>query len=218
MPEPRISDLGESGLLLSFEPPPNPTLSRFIHLLGDTLAADPPPGLIDWVPGLRSLALYFDPAHLQREVFEIRLRELCATLTPPAADPSPPIVIPVRYGGKRGPDLEAIARLLALDPDEIIRLHTGVVFELALIGFAPGFPYLLGLPGPLRLPRRSTPRAWVAKGSVAIAGELSGIYPRDGPGGWSIIGQTEWEWFDPLASIPCRLSVGDRIRFNAVFG
>jgi len=213
---PRIFDLGDSGLLLNWDLPPHPKLSREIGELGERLAASAPPGLIEWVPGLCSLAVYYDPILLAREALAKRLDHLCAGLTPPPVHRSLPIVVPVRYGGEWGPDLEEVARCTALDPKEIIRLHTEAVFEVALIGFAPGFPYLTGLPAPLRLPRRSTPRAYVAKGSVAVAGALCGIYPREGPGGWSVIGRTEWEWFDPMDPSPCRLALGDRICFHAL--
>ncbi|EQD65508.1 Allophanate hydrolase subunit 1, partial [mine drainage metagenome] len=155
---------------------------------------------------------------LARGAIAEKLLGLCADLVLPFVHPSPPIVVPVCYGGEWGPDLEAVARSAALDPKEVIRLHTEAIFEVVLIGFAPGFPYLTGLPAPIRLSRRSTPRTEVAKGSVAVAGALSGIYPRAGPGGWWVIGRTEWEWFDPCDPTPCRLAVGDRIRFCARAG
>ncbi len=213
MEEPQTFNLGESGLLLCWDRPPDPHLSREIVELGQRLARTPPPGLIEWVPGLRSLAVYYDPLRLQRETLAGWLRELCQGIALPDVDPSPPLVVPVRYGGVWGPDLEAVARKSGLESEEVIRLHTEAVFEVVLIGFAPGFPYLAGLPEPLRLPRRTSPRARVAKGSVAVAGAYTGIYPREGPGGWSIIGQTAWEWFDPGDEPPCRLALGDRIRF-----
>jgi KipI family sensor histidine kinase inhibitor len=85
-----------------------------------------------------------------------------------------------------------------------------------MIGFLPGFPYLGVLDSRLRLPRRDVPRAVVPRGSVAIAGPQTGIYPTDSPGGWHVIGRTPAPLFDASATPPGRLSPGDRVRFVPV--
>jgi inhibitor of KinA len=97
-----------------------------------------------------------------------------------------------------------------------VRLHAATDHVVGMIGFAPGFPYLLGLPAALSIPRRSTPRTRVPAGSVAIAERQTGIYPRDSPGGWHVIGRTDRVLFDPLKSPPSLLRAGDVVRFVPV--
>ncbi|MEY5013555.1 MAG: hypothetical protein RLY69_1270, partial [Verrucomicrobiota bacterium] len=92
---------------------------------------------------------------------------------------------------------------------------SGATYTVAAIGFSPGFPYLIGLPHELRLPRLATPRP-VSGGSVAIAGDQAGIYPFDSQGGWHVIGQTSINLFDPQKNSPALLSPGDRVKFTAV--
>jgi KipI family sensor histidine kinase inhibitor len=99
---------------------------------------------------------------------------------------------------------------------DVVRLHTGAVYTVAFTGFAPGFGYLTGLPEPLRQPRLSTPRTRVPPGSVGIAGEFTGVYPRVSPGGWRLIGRTTTVLFDPRADPPALLAPGDRVRFRSL--
>jgi KipI family sensor histidine kinase inhibitor len=122
----------------------------------------------------------------------------------------------VLYGGEHGSDLESSASELGLSPAELIARHTAGDYTVAMIGFAPGFPYLSGLDPALALPRLATPRARVAAGSVAIGGAQTGIYPRESPGGWRVLGRTPWVLFDPDRQPPTRLLPGDRVRFRAI--
>ncbi|PTQ53912.1 MAG: Allophanate hydrolase 2 subunit 1 [Hydrogenibacillus schlegelii] len=128
----------------------------------------------------------------------------------PAAEP---VEIPVRYDGE---DLEALAERTGLSREDIVRLHSGTIYTVYMIGFMPGFPYLGEVPEPLRVPRRSVPRTRVPAGAVGIAGAQTGIYPYESPGGWWIIGHTPVKMFDPAADPPVRLRIGDRVRFVPV--
>ena len=106
----------------------------------------------------------------------------------------------VRYDG---PDLADVAERVGMSVDAVIELHASATYHLAFVGFAPGFPYLLGTPEPLaRIPRRDTPRTHVPAGSLAIAGGWTGIYPNAGPGGWHVIGTVEATLFDPERARP----------------
>lgn len=126
------------------------------------------------------------------------------------------IQIPVCYGGEYGPDLDAVAGHAGLAPDEIVARHAAAGYTVAMIGFAPGFPYLLGLDPTLAMPRRTDPRTRVPAGSVAIGGAQTGIYPRELPGGWQVIGRTPLVLFDPRRARPCMLAAGDGVRFRAI--
>jgi KipI family sensor histidine kinase inhibitor len=121
--------------------------------------------------------------------------------------------VEVVYGGDQGPDLEAVARATRLSPQRVVELHSGAQYRVAFIGFSPGFPYLIGLPPELELPRRAVPRSRVQAGSVAIAGPFAGVYPSSTPGGWHVLGRTEATLFDPAAWPPASFAPGDRVRF-----
>ncbi|HEY0638550.1 MAG TPA: 5-oxoprolinase subunit PxpB [Pseudonocardiaceae bacterium] len=122
------------------------------------------------------------------------------------------VTLPVTYDG---PDLELVARTAGLTTAEVVALHTGAEYAVAFCGFAPGFGYLTGLPEPLRQPRLDSPRATVPAGSVGVAGEYTGAYPRASPGGWRLLGRTAVTLFDPGRERPALLAPGDRVRFAA---
>ena len=123
------------------------------------------------------------------------------------------VVIPVRYGGIDGPDLPEAAKRSGLSEEAFIALHTSVEYEVAMIGFMPGFPYLMGLPAAIFQPRLTSPRRSVPAGSVGIGGSQTGIYPLETPGGWRLIGRTQMRLFDPARDEPSLLRAGDKLRF-----
>lgn len=123
------------------------------------------------------------------------------------------VEIPVSYTGE---DLPEVARYCGLSVREVARIHSGTDYVVAMIGFRPGFPYLLGLDPRLTMPRRSTPRLRVPKGAVALGGQQTGVYPAESPGGWHIIGYTPAELFDINLTPPNLLQVGDTLRFKPV--
>jgi len=123
------------------------------------------------------------------------------------------VEIPVVYDGE---DLAEVAERTGLEVEEVVARHSGRDYRVWLLGFAPGFPYLGVLDETLHLPRRTTPRARVAAGSVAIAGAQTGIYPSESAGGWHVIGRTAWTLFDPVAAEPFLLRPGNTVRFVAV--
>ncbi|MEU8438670.1 allophanate hydrolase subunit 1 [Streptomyces sp. NPDC029216] len=131
---------------------------------------------------------------------------------PPLAEAEGPLVtVPVRYDG---PDLAEVAAAWGVAQREVAGLVGGVVFRVAFCGFAPGFGYLTGLPERLWLPRRSTPRTAVPAGSLALAGEYAGVYPRSSPGGWQLIGSTNTVLWDPAREPAALFAPGVRVRFE----
>ena len=168
-------------------------------------------GLLDAIPGARTLLLLFDPELLDRESL---LREVAmGASASPSAGEGRPVRVPVLYGGA---DLPELARGLKISPREFAGRHAAARYTVAFLGFAPGFPYLAGLPAELHAPRLATPRTHVPAGSVAVGGEFTGIYPSATPGGWRLIGRTPLRLFDPSASPPCLLLPGDRVAFEEI--
>jgi KipI family sensor histidine kinase inhibitor len=120
------------------------------------------------------------------------------------------VEIGVTYGG---PDLETAAACCRLGPEELVRRHAAGTYTVAFIGFAPGFPYLIGGDPLVRPPRRDEPRTQVPAGTLAVAGEYTSIYPQPGPGGWQLIGHSDAPLFDPTREPPSLLEPGDTVRF-----
>ena len=183
-----------------------------VHALHRWITSRRPEGLREAVPGMASLLLVFDPLIARPE-------ELFGLIETAAARPARlpsgrRVEIPVKYGGAEGPDLEKVARRSGLPPEEVIRRHAKAEYRVAFLGFAPGFPYLAGLPEELATPRLASPRLRVPAGSVGIAGSLSGIYPRESPGGWNIIGRTSERLCDWTLEEPFLLKPGDRVVFR----
>jgi KipI family sensor histidine kinase inhibitor len=125
------------------------------------------------------------------------------------------IEVPVVYDG---PDLAVVAEIWQRSIREVIETHSGMVHVVAFLGFAPGFAYIAGLPEPLRVPRRARPRPRVPVGSVAMADQFTGIYPRDSPGGWQLIGRTSVPMWDEAAEPAAYLLPGDHVQFVPVPG
>lgn len=177
---------------------------------------------VECVPAYASLLLCFDPARWLDDAGHFSARRLQdaidAVLRSSVTHETAPreLTIPVCYGGEAGEDLDAVAAYARLSPEEVIVRHTGVTYRVAMLGFAPGFPYLLGLDPALAMPRRSDPRMRVPAGSVAIGGQQTGIYPQELPGGWQLIGRTPLRLFDVTAESPSLLQPGDHVRFRAI--
>ena len=155
--------------------------------------------------GARTVLVRGEPAEVRRLVAAGHPREV-------SARPSAEVVIDVVYDG---PDLEEVARLTGLSAQEVVGAHTGTTWVVAFTGFAPGFAYLTGGDPRLHVPRRDTPRPRVPVGSVALAGAYSGVYPRESPGGWQLLGRTEAPLWDLDRDPPALLRPGVRVRFEA---
>jgi KipI family sensor histidine kinase inhibitor len=179
------------------------------------------PGVIDIAPAYASVALRYRPevwATPARTAFAAIAEALRPLLidTAQAAVVQRTVVIPVCYGGVHGVDLDLAAQRCGLTAQAFTALHADGDYSVAMLGFAPGFPYLLGLPAALHLPRRAEPRVRVPTGSVAIGGAQTGIYPTALPGGWHLIGRTPLVLFDAEATSPCLLAPGDNVRFYPI--
>lgn len=210
-----IESLSETALLLRFGDRIDAELNARARAAAARLASARLPGIEDIAPAYASVLLRFDPRQWpESAALKAALRaSLRAAETVTTADPSTCIEIPVCYEGSHGPDLAEVAALTELTADEVVRRHAAAEYRVAMLGFAPGFAYLLGLDPRLAVPRRDTPRTRVPAGSVAIGGGQTGVYPADLPGGWRLIGRTPVRMFDPRRRPPALLASGARVRF-----
>ncbi len=161
----------------------------------------------------RSVGVYLDPSHPDFDQVEGRLLAIPVPRASEEATSGPLVRLPVVYDGE---DLEDVARRLGLTAEAVIAAHSDPTYDVFAVGFLPGFPYAGYLPETLSgLPRREVPRVRVPAGSVAIAGRQTGVYPRESPGGWHLIGRTVVPLADPEVDVfPIR--AGMRIAFQPV--
>lgn len=205
------------------------------------LAAGRPAGVEDVVPAESSVLVRYDPAVLAPAALVGWLHAVAGRMAsagpvpsgPAASGPAtgtavasavasavgssagsaPAVEIPVVYAG---PDLDEVGRITGLGPDGVVAAHTGTPWQVAFIGFAPGFGYLVGGDPRLQVPRRDVSRVRVPAGSVGLGGRYSGVYPRESPGGWQLLGSTPAAMWDPDRDPPALLRPGALVRFVAV--
>jgi KipI family sensor histidine kinase inhibitor len=179
-------------------------------------ATDGLDALVDLVPAARTVLAIARPTAEGRACLD-RLASIVDGL--PLGDAAPgnrPLVeLPVYYDGA---DLADTAGLLGMAPGDLVRRHAGAAYEVAFCGFVPGFAYLTGLPADLHVPRLDTPRIRVPAGAVGLAGEFCGVYPRESPGGWRLLGRTDAVLWDTGREPAALLAPGTRVRFRPVHG
>lgn len=211
--EPRFLPAGDAALVVEFGNEIDEGLNHQVRSLAYALEENPVPGLEEAVPTYRSLLIHYDPWRLSYDQLIDFVRSMlgreqeCPLPEPRLAE------IPTLYGGEFGPDLPFVAEHNGLSVEEVIRIHSGATYLVYMLGFSPGYAYLGGLPEAIATPRLSTPRTLVPAGTVALAGQQTGIYPIVTPGGWRLIGRTPLTLFDPEQDPPTLLQAGDRVRF-----
>lgn len=210
----KLSPIGESALLLALSDRISLDANDRIRSLDFQLRDRPLEGVLEWTPGYASMLVFYDPAMINFEAVESYVIACLQDTSVEAAPPPRQIVAPTCYGGACGPDLEEVAAAHGFSPSEVVRLHSAPTYRVGMMGFTPGFAYLIGLDPKLATPRRDSPRTLVPAGSVGIAGSQTGIYPLDSPGGWQLIGRTEQTLYDPESEDPFLLSPGDEVRFE----
>lgn len=219
-----IETLGETALLVHVgdghvDSGMNRQVNARVHMLAKAVRRANPEGLDEIVPAYASVLLRHRLVTIEAaDALYRQIHELALAL-PDQADTSDGRLhhVAVCYGGEYGADLTGLAAACGLSADEVVKRHTAPEYQVAMTGFAPGFPYLIGLDPSLATPRRDTPRTRVPAGSVGIAGAQTGIYPGELPGGWQLIGRTPLSLFDANhADRPCLLEPGDRVRFEAI--
>ncbi|MFD0589988.1 5-oxoprolinase subunit PxpB [Paenibacillus sp. GCM10027627] len=224
----QVEPLGDSCVLIRLGEGISEELHKRVMAFAASVEQKPFAGFIECVPAYASVAVHYNPLIVWKsrtgaEIAHETIVETVAERLRPLAHLSIErtsggaegriVEIPVCYGGEFGPDLEEVAKYCGMRPEETIKRHSDATYLVYMIGFAPGFPYLGGMPQSLAVPRRSTPRTRIPSGSVAIGGAQTGIYPVATPGGWHIVGRTPLMLFRPQQEPPTLLMAGDRIRF-----
>lgn len=205
-----VRDYGEQALLLE--------LGGTAEVLAwtDAVRAADLPGVLDVVPAARTVLVEFaEPHHVhpaRQRLSDLRIDEAAVGAGPPAGG-QVDVTLEVVYDG---PDLDEVSRLVGLRPDEVVEAHTATPMRVGFGGFAPGFAYLVGGDTRLHVPRRAEPRTRVPAGSVGLAGEFSGVYPRETPGGWQLIGRTDAVLWDVDRPAPALLTPGSWVQFRAI--
>jgi inhibitor of KinA len=209
-----IYALGDSAITIEFGKYINPETNDLVISRFKQFQENPIKGVLDLIPSYHSLTLCYDLNVVAKQkmglhslIDQVKLRleepiELHAHSTQLHE-------VPVVYGGKNGSDLLRVSQEKEIDLQEIIRLHAEPTYRVYMLGFIPGFAYLGELNSKLTMPRKSAPQPMIP-GSIGIAGLQTGIYPSFSPGGWNIIGHTDYPLLENGMPI---LQAGDRVKF-----
>ena len=212
----RFLPAGDTAVIVEFGERIDRLLSDRVLRLSTLVRAANLPGVVETVPTFRSLMVYYDPLATDGASLSAALENLLDSGRG-AAQPATLWRIPACYAASHAPDLAVVAQHTGLSTAEVVRLHSASTrYHVYMVGFVPGFPYMGDLPAPLVLPRRADPRVRVPAGSVAIATNMTAIYPQESPGGWHLIGTTPVRLFDLRRPRPALLSPGDAVRFEPV--
>jgi len=207
----RIVDAGDAAVLLELEAAIDPSVNARAIAIAAAVAAEGRAGIRDIIPTYRSVAVHFDPLVADVDGLRDLLRR--AANAAAAAKDGALVEVPVAYGGEHGPDLDEVATFAKLSPAAVIERHCATEYRVFMLGFLPGFAYMGSVDDSIAAPRKATPRTQIPAGSVGIAGRQTGIYPRQSPGGWQLIGRTGLQVFDPFRSPASLFAPGDRVRF-----
>ena len=215
--------LGDQAVVLTFGQTIDETVHVNIQQALQAIQAANFPWVIDIVPSYTTICVYYDVVQIalmyNHLPYKFVVDSLLALNIVKSTERHTSIIeIPVIYGDEGGPDLSYVASYCGLTEDDVILRHTSREYKVHMLGFLPGFPYLSGLDETIAVPRKEVPSALVRAGSVGIAGQQTGIYPLDSPGGWQIIGRTTLPLFDVTKTPPNTIQAGDTIKFVAIRG
>jgi len=213
---PRFLNAGDSAVSVEFGAHISPEINQRIRAFDAALLSRNIPGIIETVPTYCALTVHFDPSVTPRDTLLSEMTDTLQHISSLQLDSAMVIEIPVLYGGDMGPDLPFVAKHCKKTEAEVIALHAEPEYLIYMLGFTPGFAYLGGLHESLATPRLQSPRLLIPGGSVGIAGEQTGIYPMDSPGGWQLIGRTPLRLYDPLREPPILLEAGWYVKFKPI--
>jgi len=213
----RIVAAGDAAIVAEFDERIDPQVNARTLALANALRAASIAGVRDIVPTFRSVAVYFDPLATDITMLRAYVRQVSAREFDASVESASSVEIPVCYDREFAVDIDEVSAFAGgLSSEDVIALHTASTYRVFMLGFAPGFAYLGSVDARIALPRRASPRLQVPAGSVGIAGQQTGIYPMDSPGGWNIIGRTPLRMVSLNGPDPSLLKPGDEVRFRRV--
>ena len=212
--KPTISPVGDCAISIDFGQVIDPKINRQIRQIIEQIKGLQLDGIIELVPTYCALLVQYDAmVYSYSDICRILEPTLQESVTDSANELVTIIEIPTVYGGEFGPDLGFVASHNHLSEAEVVSIHSGTDYLVYMLGFIPGFTYLGGVDPRIATPRLSSPRILIPAGSVGIAGEQTGTYPSDSPGGWQIIGRTPVTMYDMSKEQAALLQAGDYVRY-----
>jgi KipI family sensor histidine kinase inhibitor len=207
---------GDSGLILEVSNQISDDVNEKIRALCYCIKKRRLKEIIELVPTYTTILIVYDCIKSSYEELVEKLGDLEKSIKDVKIPPPEIVHIPTLYGGEYGVDLENVAKHNRLTIDEVIDIHSSINYLVYMIGFTPGFPYLGGMSEKIATPRLGVPREKISRGSVGIAGNQTGIYPIDSPGGWQIIGRTPLNLFDSERIPSVLLKAGQYLKFDSI--
>jgi len=214
--EVRFQPASDQSLLVYFGEQITLSAHERVRKLLRLFESDPIAGVRNIHPAYSSVLIDFDARKYSHDQLEEVLRAYLGRLGSLRLSEPRQMEIPTCYGGEYGPDLDDVARLHKMTPNQAVELHSSATYVVYFLGFVPGFAYLGGLPESLATPRLDSPRRNTPPGSVGITDNQTGVYPFDTPGGWRLIGRTPIAMFRPDRDNMSYLAIGDRVRFTPI--
>jgi len=210
--------INEQTIMIYFENHIDPRTFQQLQQVEAFIKKQNNPAIIEIVSSYRAIMLTIDinQTDLMQITSELKLDVLNQTKLEDASTQSKIVHIPVLYGGEYGQDIYEVANHNNISIKDVERIHTETAYLIYMIGFMPGFPFLGGLDSRLHTPRRKEPRTKIEAGSVGIANNQTGLYPKASPGGWQIIGRTPIKVFDIQRKPMCLYEAGNAIKFYAI--
>ena len=209
--KPMIKYAGEAAVVIVFGEEIDEKINSIVHAVAKNIESDNPEWLEEVVPTYTSVYVYYDPIVVNYDKLRFLLKNYLKKVEPEGHGKT--VKLPVVYGGKYGPDIEFVAKYNGLSVEDVIELHCKPLYRVYMLGFLPGFAYLGGMDKRIATPRLKVPRLRVPAGSVGIAGDQTGWYAIDSPGGWRIIGRTPVRTFNPDNEPPSIVLPGDYVQF-----
>lgn len=207
---------GDLSLVMEFGNTISKDINSKIRNMMNSIEENPIKGIEELIPTYRSIQIMYNPLEVEFEDLVSKLRSLEESLGGSSEESFRIVEIPTLYGGEYGPDIGFVASHNNISQEEVIQIHTSTDYLVYMLGFTPGFTYLGGMSEKIFTPRLKTPRTKIPAGSVGIAGEQTGMYPSETPGGWQLIGRTPVKLYDPSKEPPVLLNAGDYVRYVSI--
>lgn len=209
----RIYSIHDYAITFEFADKISEEVNIQVIALKNFIEQHPIEGIIECVPAYSSLTIYVDKTSNQKQIID-KIKAFNSKLKTQNQQQPQIKIIPVCY--ELGIDFANVCSTLNVHTDELIQLHSEPSYRVYMIGFTPGFPYMGTVPEALEMPRKKIPSLNIEAGSVAIAGKQTGIYPRNSPGGWHVIGKTPLKMYDKKRNSACFLQAGDLVKFKPI--